>query len=105
MSIICSISGEFRVDLVKSGLTLILYLLFVEYDSMKHPKRQSNQRFNGGLENKDTSLRGTVTSMVGKDTVSLTFNINVATALNFEHKESLRYEVIGDRLIITKGSR
>ena len=101
----CSISGEFKVDLVKSGLTLILYLLFVEYDSMKHPKRQSNQRFNGGLENKDTSLRGTVTSMVGKDTVSLTFNINVATALNFEHKESLRYEVIGDRLIITKDSR
>jgi hypothetical protein len=52
LRIICSISGEVRVDLVKSGLTLILYLLFVEYDSMKHPKRQSNQRFNGGLENK-----------------------------------------------------
>ena len=86
-------------------LTLIIYLLFVDYDLMKHPKRQSNQRFNGGLESKDTSLRGTVTSMVGKDTVSLTFNINVATALNFEHKESLRYEVIGDRLIITKDSR
>jgi hypothetical protein len=43
--------------------------------------------------------------MVGKDTVSLTFNINVAIALNFEHKESLRYEVIGNRLIIMKSSR
>jgi hypothetical protein len=85
--------------------TLILYRQFVEYDLMKHPKRQSNQKFNGGLESKDTSLRGTVTSMVGKDTVSLSFNINVATALNFEHKESLRYEVVGDRLIITKSSR
>jgi hypothetical protein len=72
---------------------------------MKHPKRQSNQKFNGGIQNKDTSLSGTVTSMIGKDTVSLTFNLNVATALNFEHKEPLRYEVMGDRLIITKGSR
>jgi hypothetical protein len=72
---------------------------------MKHPKRQSNQRFNGSLVNRGNSLSGTVTSMVGKDTVSLTFNINVATALNFEHKESLRYEVIGDRLVITKSSR
>jgi len=72
---------------------------------MKHPKRQSNQKFNGGLQNRDASLTGTVTSMIGKDTVSLTFNINVATALNFEHKEPLRYEVIGGRLIITKGSR
>jgi len=72
---------------------------------MKHPKRQTTQRFNGGLENKSSSLSGTVTSMIGKDTVSLTFNINVAAALNFEHKESLRYEVIGNRLIITKTAR
>jgi hypothetical protein len=72
---------------------------------MKHPKRQPSQKFNGGLENKGNPQRGTVASMVGKDTFSLTFNINVATALNFEHKESLRYEVIGDRLIITKSSR
>jgi hypothetical protein len=86
-------------------LTPILYLQFVEYDLMKHPKRQSNQKINGGLENKDTSLSGTVSSMVGKDTVSLTFNINVAMALHFEHRESLRYEVVGDRLIITKSSR
>jgi hypothetical protein len=77
----------------------------VEYDLMKHPKRQSNQKFNGGLENKDASLRGSVTSMVGKDTFSLTFNINVATALNFEHKESLKYEVLGERLVITKNLR
>ncbi len=86
-------------------LSLFLYPQIVEYHSMKHPKRQSNQKFNGGLEAKDTSLSGTVTSMVGKDTVSLTFNINVALALNFERKESLRYEVIGDRLIITKSAR
>jgi hypothetical protein len=85
--------------------TLILYRQTVEYGSMKHPKRQSNQRFNGSLENKGTSLSGTVGSMIGKDTFSLTFNINVATALNFEHKESLRYEVVNDRLIIMKSSR
>jgi hypothetical protein len=42
--------------------------------------------------------------MIGKDTISLTFNIDVATALKFGHKESLRYEVTGDHLIIRKAS-
>jgi hypothetical protein len=86
-------------------LSLILYPQIVEYHSMKHRKRQSNQKFNGGLEAKDISINGTVTSMVGKDTFSLTFNINVATALNFEHKEPLQYEVVGNRLIVMKSSR
>ena len=67
---------------------------------MKHPKRQSND----SAEYRGAPQNGTVTSMIGKDTVSLTFNIDVATALNFGHKEPLRYEVIGDRLIIRKVS-
>jgi hypothetical protein len=67
---------------------------------MKHPKRQST----GGAEYRGAPQNGTVTSMIGKDTVSLTFNIDVATALNFGHKEPLRYEVTGDRLIIRKVS-
>lgn len=71
---------------------------------MKHPKRQPHQKFNGGVEYRNAPQSGTVTSMIGKDTISLTFNIDVATALNFGHKESLRYEVTGDHLIIRKAS-
>jgi hypothetical protein len=71
---------------------------------MRHPKRQQSQRFNEGVEQSNLSRNGTVTSMVGKDTFSLTFNSDVATALDFDHKETLRYEVIGDRLVIRKSS-
>lgn len=71
---------------------------------MKHPKRQQSPRFNEGVEQSNLSRNGTVTSMVGKDTFSLTFNSDVATALDFDHKETLRYEVSGDRLVISKSS-
>jgi hypothetical protein len=71
---------------------------------MKHPKRQPNQKLNGGAEQNSALRNGTVTSMVGKGTFSLTFNIDVATALDFDHKETLRYELSGDRLIIKKSS-
>jgi hypothetical protein len=71
---------------------------------MKHPKRQQRQRFNDGAEQSNLSQNGTVTSMVGKDTFSLTFNSDVATALDFDHKETLKYEVSGDKLVISKSS-
>jgi hypothetical protein len=70
---------------------------------MKHPKKQLRQKHDsktGGGQN--TIRSGAVTSMVGKDTFSLTFNIEVANTLNFKHNESLDYEIIGDRLIIRK---
>jgi hypothetical protein len=70
---------------------------------MKHPKRQ-RQRFNEGVEQSNILRNGTVISMVGKDTFSLTFNSDVATALDIDHKETLRYEVSGDKLVISKGS-
>jgi hypothetical protein len=69
---------------------------------MKHPKKQFYQKLHGSTEQNNATNNGTVTSMVGKDTFSLTFNIDVATALDFDHKETLRYEVSGDRLIIKK---
>ena len=69
---------------------------------MKHPKRQQRQRFDEGVKQSNLSSNGTVTSMVGKDTFSLTFNSDVAIALDFDHKETLRYEVSGDRLVISK---
>jgi len=71
---------------------------------MKHPKRQQRQKFDEGVDQGNLSRNGTVTSMVGKDTFSLTFNSDVATALDFDHKETLRYEVSGDKLIISKSS-
>ena len=71
---------------------------------MKHPKRQQHQRLNEDVEQNNVSRNGTVTSMVGKDTFSLTFNLDVATALDLNHKETLRYEVSGDRLVISKSS-
>jgi hypothetical protein len=71
---------------------------------MKHPKKQLYQKLNRTAEQNNTLNSGTVTSMVGKDTFSLTFNIDVATALDFEHKETLRYEVSDDRLVIRKTS-
>jgi hypothetical protein len=71
---------------------------------MKHPKKQQRQRFSEGVEQNNMSRNGTVTSMVGKDTFSLTFNSDVATALDFDHKETLKYEVSGDRLVISKSS-
>jgi hypothetical protein len=71
---------------------------------MKHPKRQQRQKFSEGVKQSNLSQNGTVTSMVGKDTFSLTFNSDVATALDFDHKETLRYEVSGDRLVVSKRS-
>jgi hypothetical protein len=71
---------------------------------MKHPKKQLSQKYNGGAQQNNALRNGTVTSMVGKGTFSLTFNIDVATALDFDHKETLRYEVSGNRLVIRKGS-
>jgi hypothetical protein len=34
--------------------------------------------------------------------MSLTFNVDVARALNFTHNESLNYEIINNQLIIKK---
>jgi hypothetical protein len=71
---------------------------------MKHPKRQQHQRLNESVEQNNVSRNGTVTSMVGKGTFTLTFNLDVATALDLNHKETLRYEVSGNRLVISKSS-
>jgi hypothetical protein len=40
--------------------------------------------------------------MIGKNVFALTFNVDVALALNFKHNESLSYEIVNDRLIIKK---
>jgi hypothetical protein len=45
---------------------------------------------------------GDTTSMIGKDILTLTFNVDVANSLNFKHNESLSYEIAKDQLIIKK---
>jgi hypothetical protein len=40
--------------------------------------------------------------MIGKSVFTLTFNIDVARALNFKHNESLSFNIIGNQLIIKK---
>ena len=47
-------------------------------------------------------MLGDTTSMLGKDILTLTFNIDVAKYLNFKHNESLTYEISKDQLIIKK---
>jgi hypothetical protein len=40
--------------------------------------------------------------MIGKNVFTLTFNVDVAHALNFGHNESLNYKIINNQLIIKK---
>jgi hypothetical protein len=68
---------------------------------MKHPKKLYQARREDALVN-NPSLRGSVSSMIGRNTFSLTFNADVATALDIGHKDSLTYEVMGKQLIIRK---
>jgi hypothetical protein len=62
---------------------------------MKHPKRNSSKQQNA-------NVFGDTTSMIGKDILTLTFNVDVARYLDFKHNESLSYEIAGKKLIIKK---
>ncbi len=71
---------------------------------MKHHKKQQrsqHKKNNISEENKAISS-GKVTAMIGKSVFTLTFNVEVARALNFQHNESLSYNIIGNQLIIKK---
>ena len=71
---------------------------------MKHPKKQqhSQQKKNNTNAQNNITSSGKVTSMIGKSVFTLTFNIDVARALNFKHNESLSFNIIGNQLIIKK---
>ena len=71
---------------------------------MKHHKKQQRQREkeNNNSEQNNAISSGKVTSMIGKSVFTLTFNVDVARALNFQHNESLSYNIIGNQLIIKK---
>jgi hypothetical protein len=71
---------------------------------MKHHKKQQHpqQKKNNSNEKDNAISNGKVTSMIGKSVFTLTFNVDVARALNFQHNESLSYNIIGNQLIIKK---
>ena len=71
---------------------------------MKHHKKpqRSQQKKNDTNEQNNIISSGKVTSMIGKSVFTLTFNIDVARALNFKHNESLSFNIIGNQLIIKK---
>lgn len=68
---------------------------------IKHHKKERHQ--NKITKENNSINSGNATSMIGKNVLTLTFNVDVAYALNFKHNESLSYEIINDRLIIKKG--
>jgi hypothetical protein len=71
---------------------------------MKHHKKQQHpqQKKNNSNEKNNAISSGKVISMIGKSVFTLTFNVEVARALNFQHNESLSYNIIGNQLIIKK---
>jgi hypothetical protein len=71
---------------------------------MKHHKKQqgSQQKKNNSNEENKAISSGKVASMIGKSVFTLTFNVEVARVLNFQHNESLSYNIIGNQLIIKK---
>jgi len=64
---------------------------------MKHHKKEYTS---SKLQN--VNMLGDTTSMLGKDILTLTFNIDVAKYLDFKHNESLTYEISKNQLIIRK---
>lgn len=64
---------------------------------MKHRKKEYPSS-----RQQNVNIFGDTTSMLGKDILTLTFNVEVANSLNFKHNESLSYEIAKDQLIIKK---
>lgn len=64
---------------------------------MKHHKKEYTS---SKLQN--VNMLGDTTSMLGKDILTLTFNIDVAKYLDFKHNESLTFEISKNQLIIRK---
>jgi hypothetical protein len=64
---------------------------------MKHHKKQ----FSSSQQQKSNEL-GSATAMIGKNILTLTFNIDVANQLDFKHNESLAYEIVNNRLVVRK---
>jgi hypothetical protein len=64
---------------------------------MKHHKKQF-----GSSQQQRSNVFGSATAMIGKNILTLTFNIDVANQLDFKHNESLVYEIVNNRLVVRK---
>jgi hypothetical protein len=64
---------------------------------MKHHKKQF-----GSSQQHKSNVFGNATAMIGKNILTLTFNIEVASQLDLKHNESLAYEIVNNRLVVRK---
>ena len=64
---------------------------------MKHHKKQ----FSSSQQQK-SNVFGNATAMIGKNILTLTFNIEVANQLDLKHNESLVYEIVSNSLVVRK---
>lgn len=64
---------------------------------MKHHKKQF-----GSSQQHKSNVFGNATAMIGKNILTLTFNIEVASQLDLKHNESLAYEIVNNRLVVQK---
>ena len=64
---------------------------------MKHHKKQ----FSSSQQQK-SNVFGNATAMIGKNILTLTFNVEVANQLDLKHNESLVYEIVNNSLVVRK---
>jgi hypothetical protein len=64
---------------------------------MKHHKKQF-----GSSQQHKSNMFGNATAMIGKNILTLTFNIEVASQLDLKHNESLAYEIVNNQLVVRK---
>jgi hypothetical protein len=64
---------------------------------MKHHKKQF-----GSSQQHKSNVFGNATAMIGKNILTLTFNIEVANRLDLKHNESVAYDIVNNQLIVRK---
>ena len=64
---------------------------------MKHHKKQF-----GSSQQHKSNVFGNATAMIGKNILTLTFNIGVASQIDLKQNESLAYEIVNNQLVVRK---
>ena len=64
---------------------------------MKHHKKQF-----GSSQQHKSNVFGNATAMIGKNILTLTFNIEVANRLDLKLNESVAYDIVNNQLIVRK---
>jgi hypothetical protein len=76
------------------------YCSMIDSIDMKHHKKQISSS-----QQQKPNVLGSATAMIGKNILTLTFNIELADQLDFKHNESLSYEIVNNRLIVKKSEK